>query len=288
MQWQVDPRDEALAQNYRVDWQGGRPAAPSERLGFLPVDPVLPQTEPISKPANEPAGGKKKSMLRVGKRLERQGLGQVTGELQTSLLSKVYALLAFSLAFTFAGLVAGYQLDPGWILPIFVVQIGLIVALNSWREEAGLNLVLLYAFCAFTGMTLGPLIAELADAGMMNVVFQAGLATVVITGCMFVIGRSIERDLYAWGPFLFATLLAFIVLQLTNQLLFNAPLGQVLLSFGGVVLFSLYLVFDINRIRHLPDTMGNAVLICLDIYLDIINIFVNLLQILFEMASEGD
>ena len=123
---------------------------------------------------------------------------------------------------------------------------------------------------------------------MLDLMIQAAVTTVVLTGGMFCIGRSIERDLYSLEPFLLAGLLAFVALQIFNQLLFNAPIDQVIVSFLGVALFCAYLVFDINRIRHAENTMGNAILICLDIYLDLINLFLNILQILIEIAGEGD
>jgi hypothetical protein len=39
-------------------------------------------------------------------------------------------------------------------------------------------------------------------------------------------------------------------------------------------------LFQVNRIKYLPDTMGNAVVITLGIYLDIVNIFLFMLRIL--------
>jgi len=223
----------------------------------------------------------------IGTRLERGGYGEKTAELSTGLLSKVYGVLAFSMLFTAVGVFVGYKLEPGWSLMIFFAQLGLIFAINANREQQGWNLVLLYAFCFATGLLLGPLVAAFVVSGHQAVLLQALAATAVITGSMFVIGLRVETNLYGWAPLLFVALLGFVVLHIIN-LFMGSPEVLLLLSYGGVLLFSIFLVVDINRVKFMPDTMGNAVLICLDIYLDIVNLFLNLLQILIEAAGEGD
>jgi uncharacterized protein len=287
MQWQTDPVKHVSALN-----RG--PARQDRGVGTTGDGFVYSPTAWEAYEANKPVADKdvpKKNehkLWTIGERLERSNLGQSTHELPSSLLSTVYGLLAFSMAFTAAGIVAGYHMRPNGLWFIVFANLALIFAIIAWREVEYLNLVLLYGFCVSIGLMLGPLIAELASAGMLDLVVQAALATGALTGCLFVTGRRIEQDLYGWQPFLFAGLLAFIILQLANQLLFNTPIDQLLVGFSGVVLFSAYLIFDINRVRHVEDTMGNAVIICLDIYLDIINLFLNLLQIFIEIAGEGD
>ena len=57
-------------------------------------------------------------------------------------------------------------------------------------------------------------------------------------------------------------------------------LFSALIGWAGAVIFSLLLVYDVQRARSAEDTMGNAVVITLGIYLDIINLFVSILRIL--------
>jgi uncharacterized protein len=286
MQWQADrlehrgALDRAFGQHERGLGTGN---------GFVYAPKAWEHYE-VDKPASDNGGSKEKGheLWTIGRRMDRSNFGQSTRELPRRMLSTVYGLLAFAMAFTAVGVVAGYRMgmDSLWLL-VFA-NLGLIFAIVAWREVERLNLVLLYSFSASTGLLLGPVIAELANVGMLGLVVQAALATSVITGCLFVIGLRIEQDLYAWQPYLFAALLAFVVVQAVNLFLFNTPIDQLLIGFGGVVLFSSYLIFDVNRIHHVENTMGNAVMICLDIYLDILNLFLNLLQILVEIVREGD
>lgn len=40
------------------------------------------------------------------------------------------------------------------------------------------------------------------------------------------------------------------------------------------------LIVDVNRTKHAADTMGNAVVITLSIYLDVVNLFLFILRII--------
>jgi len=166
-------------------------------LGSKPQSYVL---EDRYREAPQAASGKSAparnhEFARVGERLDRTTFGQTTNELSSTLLSKVYGLLAFSMLFTAVGVFAGLQLDPVWSLMIFFAQLGLIFAINANREQPCWNLVLLYAFCFATGLLLGPLVAAFVVSGHQTVLLQALAATAVITGGMVVIGLRMEANL---------------------------------------------------------------------------------------------
>ena len=61
---------------------------------------------------------------------------------------------------------------------------------------------------------------------------------------------------------------------------FAARACRWVLSWAGALLFSALLVFQVNRARYMPDTMGNAVVLTMGIYLDIVNLFLFVLRIL--------
>ena len=79
--------------------------------------------------------------------------------------------------------------------------------------------------------------------------------------------------------YVFLGLLGLIVASVAN-IWVGGSLLYALLSWGGALLFSVLLVFDVNRTRRTEDTMGNAVVITLGIYLDIVNLFLFVLRIL--------
>jgi FtsH-binding integral membrane protein len=62
--------------------------------------------------------------------------------------------------------------------------------------------------------------------------------------------------------------------------LFVGGIFQALIGFAGALIFSGLLIVDVQRAKSAQDTMGNAVVITLGIYLDIVNLFLYILRIL--------
>lgn len=58
-------------------------------------------------------------------------------------------------------------------------------------------------------------------------------------------------------------------------------------SWVAVILFSLYIGYDLQRAQMFEKTLDNAIDSALDIYLDIINLFLHILRILAESKSKS-
>jgi modulator of FtsH protease len=199
--------------------------------------------------------------------------------LSSGLLGKVFGLLAFSLAFAGVGGFVGAHLGAGWFLPLVLCEFGLLFAVQGLREREGLNIVLLYAFAFVSGMTFGPIIGEYVDAGLGSAVLQAVAVTGVMTVGLSGYALVTKRDLAGMRPYLFVALLGLLVAMVVNIWVGGSMMYGVL-SWLGALLFSALLVFDVNRAKYAPDTMGNAVVLTLGIYLDIVNLFLFVLRIL--------
>ncbi len=212
-------------------------------------------------------------------RVQRAPFGTTTGELASGLLAKVFGLLAFSFAASAVGGLVGYRLSPSWFLPLILVEFGLIFAVQRMREREGWNVALLYTFTFVSGMTLGPIIAAYTSAGLGLVVLQAAGVTAAMTVGLSFYALGTKRDLSGLQTYVFLGLLGLIVASVAN-IWVGGPALYALLSWGGALLFSVLLVFDVNRTRRAEDTLGNAVVITLGIYLDIVNLFLFILRIL--------
>ena len=119
-----------------------------------------------------------------------------------------------------------------------------------------------------------------------NVVFQAMLGTtsaVIIAGTIV---AYIPTDFSFLGIFLFISLLALIVLEVLNVAVFKSKRRRIMYSYFGVVIFSLYLIYDFNSLEKAiaagDNSWGTAINIAVNLYLDIINLFLDLLQILAD------
>lgn len=109
------------------------------------------------------------------------------------------------------------------------------------------------------------------------VVIEAFFYTMMITVVMIAISITFPEVFARLGGFLFAGLLGMIVCELLLMLL---GVQQNATAWFGAGLFSLYIGYDFYRSQQFPKTVDNAVDCALDIYLDIANLFLRILQIL--------
>jgi modulator of FtsH protease len=87
------------------------------------------------------------------------------------------------------------------------------------------------------------------------------------------------------GKFLFIGLILLVVASLAN-IFFAIPALSLTISAIAVLIFSAYILFDISRIIQGGET--NYVMATMALYLDIYNIFVNLLSLLMAFSGERD
>ena len=117
-----------------------------------------------------------------------------------------------------------------------------------------------------------------------NVVFQAMVGTTLAVIIAGTIVAFIPTDFSFLGIFLWIALLALIVVEILNAFVFKSERRRLLYSYCGVVIFSLYLIYDFNYLEKAiaagDNSWGTAVKIAVNLYLDIINLFIDLLEIL--------
>ena len=117
-----------------------------------------------------------------------------------------------------------------------------------------------------------------------NVVFQAMVGTTLAVIIAGFIVALIPTDFSFLGIFLWIALLSLVVMQFLNSFIFQSKKRRLLYAYAGVVIFSLYLIYDFNALEKAiargDNSWGTAVEIAVNLYLDIINLFIDLLEIL--------
>ena len=117
-----------------------------------------------------------------------------------------------------------------------------------------------------------------------NVIFQAllGTALAVFSTAGIVFLTSIDFSFL--GGFLFISLSILILMGLINIVYFHSKLFSLARAYLGAVIFTLYLVFDFNRLEKYAgdETWSAAIDVAVNIYLDIVILFLDLLEILAE------
>jgi len=170
-----------------------------------------------------------------------------------------------------------------WIIAEFACLLGAMFLADT--AVVGFLLFCGFGFC--TGVMLTPAIAYLDARGQGIIVFEALAATAGVCGGLTLYARSTTRDFSGLGSYLFAALIGLLVVSVVG-IFVHSTLLQIVISGGATVLFSFFLVYDVQKVSTTQDTRGNAIRLALSIYLDILNVFVALLQLFSIMQSDED
>ncbi|EKI5297101.1 Bax inhibitor-1/YccA family protein [Campylobacter jejuni] len=168
-----------------------------------------------------------------------------------------------------------------WIL--FAVEIGLLFALQWKKREALLNLVLLFGFTFCSGLTLTPLLISVLalPAGGIIIAQAFALTTVAFAG-LSVFAMNTKKDFTVMGKALFIVLIVIVAASLLN-LFFQSSIVNLAISAVAAILFSFYILYDTqNIIRGNYETPIEG---AVALYLDFVNLFVSLLNILRSFNS---
>jgi modulator of FtsH protease len=218
----------------------------------------------------------------------------VDSSAQHRVLRNTYWLLALTMiptvigamigaSFSFAPLFAAYPIMAP--IGMFLVMLGLLFGVSAARNSVW-GVVLTFAFTFVAGFFLGPILQHaLALRNGGQLVALAGGMTGAILFAMAGIATVTKKDFSFLGKFLFVGLILLIVASLAG-LFFPIPALQLTLSAVAVLIFSLYILYDVSNIIHGGET--NYVMATISLYLDIYNIFVSLLNLLMAFSGQRD
>jgi modulator of FtsH protease len=217
----------------------------------------------------------------------------VVSQSRNAVLRNTYLLLALSLIPTVVGAFVGTNMDFAWAaqhpmmfgLGSFALMMGLMFGVSAGRNS-GLGVVLLLGFTFIMGVLLGPILqVALRMSNGAEVVGMAAGGTSAIFFVLAGIASTTKRDFSFLGKFLMVGIVLLIIASLANMF-FHIPALYLALSGVAVLLFSGFLLYDISRIVNGGET--NYIMATLSIYLDIYNLFINLLNILMAVMGNRD
>jgi FtsH-binding integral membrane protein len=208
-----------------------------------------------------------------------------------SLIAKVYGLLALSLIMATVGNIVGIshlQIIASYKWIFFIGEIALVFVLSfiaNNKELQTLGFVLLNIFTFLSGFTLAPLIAYALKVDPAAIVYA--LSTTAGTFIlMSIVGFIFKDKISGMGTFLFAGIIALLIGSLLN-LFFHSGTVALVISILAVVIFSLYISYDTVRILESePD--ASPIGLALSLYIDVLNIFVNTLELFLSFANNKD
>ena len=203
---------------------------------------------------------------------------------QHRVLRNTYLLLAVSMLPTVAGAALGVALGfkgfgPWWMN--LIVLIGAVMAFSYGIERtknSGAGVAVLLAFTLFMGFWLSVLLGRvLALKDGATLIAYAFGGTALIFAGMATIASSIKTQLSGMSKFLWIGFCV-ILLAAIGGIVLQIPALMIACSVLFIGLFSAWIVYDINQIMTGGET--NYITATLSIYINLFNIFSNLLSLL--------
>ena len=202
-------------------------------------------------------------------------------ETRNRVLRNTYGLLALSMIPTVIGAWIGvatrftfFAGSPAISFIAFLaIAWGFMFGISRYRNSSA-GILLLLGFTFFMGLMLSRLLGFVL--GMI-----AFGSTAVIFGAMATIATVSKRDFSGMGRWLFVGMIVILLAAFANIFL-QIPALMLTISLLATVVFSLFILFDLNRVVTGGET--NYVMATLSVYINLYNVFSNLLA-LFGIAG---
>lgn len=219
---------------------------------------------------------------------------EITNEAFSVLLKNVYAWMALALGLT--GVAAMYvsnnQMILDYLVEHFELFLGLCIAeivvaivFTALIKRLSFNTasILFGLYSLLTGISLGPIFFLFTEESIALTFF----VTAGTFGAMSLYGYFTKRDLSSWGRYLLMGLFGIIIASVANIFLQSTRVEWIT-TYVGVVVFVLLTAYDTQNIKNMlaekgevdESSMKLALYGSFMLYLDFINLFLDLLKLL--------
>ena len=173
--------------------------------------------------------------------------------------------------------------SSGRFLLLVAVELGLVIAL-SWlirRLSPATAAALFLVYSLVNGLTLSVIVIAYADASLAS----AFIVTAGAFGLTAAYGYYTHRDLSRLGSIMFMGLIGLVLAGIVNMFVGSGGL-DLAVSAIGVIIFTALTAYDIQKIKALAASAADeaalgrlAIFGALQLYLDFINIFLDILRL---------
>jgi FtsH-binding integral membrane protein len=210
-------------------------------------------------------------------------------------LSQVYGLFALAMGVTLVGVYAGMTfalplISSGWIFLLLLVELGLVFTAQMWMRSSPLNIILFLLFPFLSGLTVTPFLMSVISgyANGAAILLNAAVSTALLSGAAAVFALTTSADLGFMARGLFFALIGLLIFSLLQVFVPSLRSGEIemLVSGAGVVIFALFLAYDIQRVHQMAGIGASPFMLALSLYLDIFNLFLYVVR--FMLAISGN
>ena len=204
-------------------------------------------------------------------------------EVTLKVLRNTYWLLALAMIPAVLGATAGVMFNipvprgiMGFVL-FLAVTWGFMYAIEKTKDSAA-GILVLFGFTAFMGLFLTPLLTRtlgFANGGTLIMLAFGGTATILAV--MATIATVSKRDFSMMGKWLFMGVIVLILASVV-ALVFQIPMLMMAISAVAVMIFSAYILYDVQQIVNGGET--NYIRAATMLFVDVYMVFSNLLALL--------
>ncbi|XP_014205210.1 protein lifeguard 4 isoform X2 [Copidosoma floridanum] len=204
-------------------------------------------------------------------------------KIRMAFIRKVYGLLSMQLlmtviiagVFCFVNPIKAYVQENPWPIMIsFFATFAILIVLHFKSREHPTNLILLALFTIVQACTIGIVVSLYDVVLVVEALFITLTVVIALTGFTF----QTKRDFSAMAAGLFSCLCVLLIGSLL-QIFIQSNAMELLLCVGGALLFSFFIIFDTQLLMKTLSP-EEYILATINIYLDIINLFLYILRIL--------
>lgn len=207
---------------------------------------------------------------------------------RNAFIARVYRLFLSSLLSAGFAALIGVVIDlpQSTALYLFFAEIAALLWVFWVRKNKKWNLTALFTFTSLSGLALSPMLRGMIDDGEGLFIPVAFGITAVIFGGLTWYAHYAKKDFSYLGGFLYSGLIVLVGAGFA-KIFYPDLFSNLLYSSIGVILFSGFVLFDTSRIIYKYNT-EEYVAAAIDLYLDFLNIFLDILLILRDTSSVSD
>jgi len=175
-----------------------------------------------------------------------------------------------------------YRTPVMWLIVLAPLGLVMLLSFGIQRMQASTAQMVFWIYSGLMGLSLSTIFLVYTGASIARVFF----ITAGTFAAMSLYGYTTRRDLSQFGSFLFMGLIGIIIASLVNMFLLSSAL-QFAISVIGVLVFTGLTAYDTQQIKEMyyqgdgSEIVGKkAVMGALRLYLDFINLFMMLMQLL--------
>ncbi|MGH7065765.1 MAG: Bax inhibitor-1/YccA family protein [Stellaceae bacterium] len=209
---------------------------------------------------------------------------------------RVYNYMASGLAIT--GIVAYVAAASGfyqaiqhtpliWLIILAPLGLVMLMSFGAQRMQASTLQLVFWGYSALMGLSLAMVFLVFTQSSIARVFF----ITAGTFAGMSLYGYTTRRDLSQFGSFLFMGLIGIIIASVVNMFIASSAM-QFAISVIGVLVFTGLTAYDTQQIKEMyyaadgaETTSKKAIMGALRLYLDFINLFMMLLQLMGTRRS---